>query len=132
MVKQGIKERRSSVRAKRVLSIEFQLVRSKRKTANKTSYLSTTEDMSLGGVSFYTDEAYRLNDVLFVHIVMSGVLDIFKGEGKVVRIEKNKTGSYHLVAVKFLDAKSRARKAKSYNESSKVKMVLKGKRRINL
>ncbi len=43
---------------------------------------------------------------------MSGVLDIFNGFGKVVRISRNK-GGYYQVGVKYVDLKTRRRPAKS-------------------
>lgn len=95
-------ERRQYVRAKRVLSVEFKLQKTRRKSADKSSYLSTTEDMSIGGISFYSDQSYLAGDILDVHVVMSGVLDIFQGPAKVVRCEQRKAGALYLVAVKFV------------------------------
>lgn len=114
MVKRKAEERRSSVRAKRVLSIQYRLVNTKRKGANLAWHLSATEDMSIGGLSFYTDCEYRIDDTLQILVVMSGVLDIFKGNAKVVRVEKKKTGAYYLVAVKFVDKNGRSRSAKRH------------------
>jgi hypothetical protein len=115
MKKQMAEERRFWVRAKRVLSIQYRLVKSRRKSADGSWHLSTTQDMSFGGLSFYTDQEYRKEDVLELHVVMSGILDIFNGLGKVVRVEKKATGSYFLVAVKFVEQK---RQAKSYRKAS--------------
>lgn len=120
MVKQIVDERRHSVRAKRVLSIEFRLNKSSRKTANTEWHLSTTQDMSLGGLAFYTDIEYKEGDILELHVVMSGILDIFNGYGKIVRIDKKRSGSYYLVAVKFLTNKLNRRNAKSYQPAKRL------------
>ncbi len=116
MVKLDWSERRSFVRAKRVLSIEYQLIKSARRKVHPVWHLSTTHDMSLGGLTFFTDEEFRPGDILEVHVVMSGVLDIFKGPCKVVRVERKKTGTYYLTAVHFIQNHLRSRSAKSYTE----------------
>lgn len=111
---QSFKERRQSIRAKRVLSIEYRLAGKKNERWN----LSTTEDMSLGGLSFYSEEQYRSGAKLEIHVVMSGVLDIYKGNATVVRSEKRSNGVVFLVAVKFDISK---RPASSYKAASKAK-----------
>ena len=120
MVKQIIDERRHSVRAKRILSIEFRLAKSLRKHVNTEWHLSTTQDMSLDGLAFYTDIEYKEGDTLELHVVMSGILDIFNGYGKIVRIEKKRSGTYYLVAVKFLNNKLNGRRAKSYQPAKRL------------
>lgn len=120
--KTGI-ERRQYVRAKRVLSVEFKLKQTRRKAVDKATYLSTTEDMSIGGISFYSDQQYVTGDVLDVHVVMSGVLDIFQGPARVVRCEARKPGSLYLVAVKFIKpAKRQRRKTASARKTSKKRI----------
>ena len=37
---------------------------------------------------------------------MSGVLDIFKGYGKVVRVERKESAAFYLIAVKFIENKA--------------------------
>lgn len=126
MVKQtGGAERRQYIRAKRVLSVEFKLSKTRRKNADKGSYLSTTEDMSLGGVSFYTDQPYSVGDTLDVHVVMSGVLDIFQGPAKVVRVHRKANSSLYRVAVKFLKSAVRKRAAKSFKSAAANKTTKK-------
>ncbi len=121
--KSGI-ERRQYVRAKRVLSVEFKLQKSRRKSSDRKTYLSTTEDMSIGGISFYSDQEYLPGDILDVHVVMSGVLDIFEGPAKVVRCEQRKPGSLYLVAVKFVKPAQRKRRraATSTRKTSKKRI----------
>lgn len=116
MVKQktGI-ERRQYLRAKRVLSVEFRLAKSSRKNADKSVHISTTEDMSIGGISFYSEVPYLENDILDIRVVMSGVLDIFHGPAKVVRSLERKSGTLFLVAVKFIRPATKKRSAKSFS-----------------
>lgn len=120
MVKQMTQERRFWVRAKRVLSIQYRLVKSRRKNLDTSWHLSMTEDMSYGGLSFYTDQEYKKGEVLELHVVMSGILDIFNGFGKVVRAQRKATGSYFLTAVEFVE-RTRRRGAKSYQSSHQRK-----------
>lgn len=100
------RERRQYTRAKRILSIQFRAAKTARKGVKPKWHLSLTHDMSLGGLSFLTDEEYQAGDILELHVVMSGILDIFDGHAKVVRVTKKKTGSYFLVAVRFVDKKN--------------------------
>lgn len=105
-------ERRQAIRARRILSIQFRLVKSRRKNADTNWHLSTTHDMSILGISFLSDVPYQIDDVLELQVVMSGILDIFKGHGKVVRVEKKATGAAFMMAVKFIDKKESSSKAK--------------------
>jgi len=129
MVKQSIQERRQAVRAKRVLSIQLRLVKSsRRKNVDRSWCLSTTQDMGIGGVAFYSETEYSPNDILELHITMSGFLDIYKGFGKVSRVERKKTGAYFLTAVKYIRAFPVKRSAKAFEFSRKPKA--KKKKRI--
>ena len=103
IVKPNYENRRRWVRAKRVLSMEVRLVKTKRPHPDRSWYLTTTQDMSLGGLSFYTDREYRIEETIELRVIMSGVLDIFKGLAEIVRIEKKETGVHSLVAIKFID-----------------------------
>lgn len=104
MVKQILVDRRQAIRAQRILSIQYRVVSSKSRSIDKSWHLSTTHDMSATGLSFLSDVVYRIDDVLELHVVMSGVLDVFKGYGQVVRIDKKDTGSFCFVAVKFVQS----------------------------
>ncbi len=106
MVKQAIDDRRNAVRAQRILSIQYRVVSTKTHNPDKHWHLSTTHDMSATGLSFLSDIIYRIDDVLELQVVMSGVLDVFKGYGQVVRIDKKDTGSFCFVAVKFVKSPS--------------------------
>ncbi len=114
MVKQSIEERRSGIRAKRILSIQYRLVKSKAKNRDSSWQLSTTEDMSISGLAFLSAQSFTPGDILEVQVVMSGVLDIYTGLARVVRTERKQTAAYYLVGVKFLGTKAKLRSAKSY------------------
>ena len=120
MVKQLVQERRNWVRAKRVLSIEFRRVSKNKSYIDDAWHLSTTQDMSIGGVSFYTDCEYRKNDILEIRIVMSGILDIFKGFGKVVRVEKRKTGAYYLIAIALIHKDTKKVRIKAKRKKKRI------------
>ncbi len=109
MIQSKIDERRSAIRAKRILSIYH---RPTKKSSASTWHLSTTEDMSLLGLAFTTEQSYTTGEILELRVVMSGVLDIFNGYGTVVRSEK-KGGDYYKAAIKFSDLKAK-RSAKTY------------------
>ena len=104
MVKQSLAEKRQAVRAKRILSIQFRIVKSRIKNYDSMWHLSTTHDMSLSGISFLSDIPVHLDDIIELQVVMSGILDICKGFGQVVRVEKKVTGAYYMVAVKFVES----------------------------
>lgn len=112
MVKAFSIERRKGLRVKRVLSIQYRLVKSRRKITDKSWFLSTTEDMSYSGLSFFSEPELRVGDCLEVNVVMSGVVEIYKGYCKVVRIESNPNAAFQLVAVKLIDHLARGRDAK--------------------
>src|SRR6266850_6385027 len=107
MVKQVEQEKREYVRAKRILSVRHRLVKRKNKPMHEFWYLSTTEDMSVNGLLFTSAMPYQKNDVIELEIVMSGVLDIFRGHGKVVRVQKKESGAFYSVAVQYIDIKAK-------------------------
>ena len=113
MVKQILEDRRSAIRAQRILSIQYRVVATKTRGADKHWHLSTTHDMSATGLSFLSDIVYGIDDTLELHVVMSGVLDVFKGYGQVVRIDKKDTGSFCFVAVKFVKSPTQTVKSRT-------------------
>ncbi len=102
MVKQNTDERRRWLRAKRVLSIQYRLFKSKTKKSDTKWDMSTTEDMSLGGLAFQVNQDYHIGDILEMKVVMAGALDIFTGQAEVVRIQKNKNATSSKLGVKYL------------------------------
>ena len=96
-------ERRQAVRAKRILSIQYRLVKSRSRGGDTRWYLSTTHDMSSRGLAFLSDIPYKAGDILELNTVMSGVIDVIKGYGRVVRVEEKKRAAVYLIAVKFIE-----------------------------
>ncbi len=113
MVKQSVAERRNGIRAKRVMSIQYRLIKTKTKNREQNWYLSTTQDMSISGLSFLSEKSFSTDDVLELKVVMSGVLDIFNGTAKVVRCERNPGAAYCFVGVKFIASNAAARSSSS-------------------
>lgn len=105
-------ERRDSIRAKRIITVRHRLVKHNSRKVNSMWQMSTTQDMSLSGLLFVSAIPYHLEDIVELQVVMSGVLDIFNGYGKVVRMSRNK-GGYFLIAVKYVDLKPKRRSAKT-------------------
>ena len=111
-------ERRDSIRAKRIITVRHRLVKHNNRKVDSMWQLATTENMSLSGLLFVSALDYHPGDIIELQVVMSGVLDIFNGFGKVVRASRNKGGYYH-IGVKYVDLKSRRRPAKTVLGSSK-------------
>ncbi len=105
-------ERRDSVRAKRIITVRHRLVKHNNKSMSSPWQLATSENMSLSGLLFVSPTNYHPDDILELQVVMSGVLDIFNGYGKVIRSTRNKGGHY-LVGIKYVDLKIKTRPAKS-------------------
>lgn len=108
----NFEERRDSVRAKRIITVRHRLSKHKSRKTATIWQLATTENMSLSGLLFVSALEYNLGDIVELQVIMSGVLDIFNGFGKVVRVSKNKGGYYH-VGVRYVDLKSKKRPAKT-------------------
>lgn len=104
-------ERRDSIRAKRIITVRHRLAKHNARKVNGAWQLSTTENMSLSGLLFASATVYHLGDIIELQVVMSGVLDIFNGFGKVMRIVRHKNGHF-LVGVKYVDLKPKTRPAK--------------------
>jgi len=102
LTKKQFIERREAVRAKRVLSLQYRLVKSRRQVSDGHWYLSTTHDMSAKGMAFLSEVSYRVGDVLELHTVMSGVIDVIKGYGRVVRVVEKGRQAAFLIAVDFI------------------------------
>lgn len=112
ITKEFLTERRQAERARRILSIQYRLLKSSVKGGDTQWHLSTTHDMSVIGLSFLSDVPYHIDDILELNVVMSGVLDVFKGYGRVARIEKRVSGTVYLIAVKFTDRDGPSKKRK--------------------
>ena len=102
------KDRRKFVRAKRVLSIQHRLVKRRGKSIKDTWHLSVTENMSVSGLLFSSNVEYQKDDIIELEVVMSGVLSVFKGLAKVIRVERRRYGTSTAVATKFLAPSTRS------------------------
>ena len=105
-------DRRMSVRARRIVTVRHRLFKRSGRKSDGDWMLSTTENMSATGLLFNSPVMYKLNDVVEVQVVMSGILDIFNGFGKVVRVE-TKRGGYYYIAVHYVGLKPHRRNAKT-------------------
>jgi hypothetical protein len=109
----AIIERRHGERVNRVVAIRHRLIkRSGLKTASAWS-LSTTKNMSHSGLLFLSSIPYRKGDVLQLHVVMSGIIEVYNGQAQVVRVTEVGSTSFD-IAVKNLLPKAPPRKAKSH------------------
>jgi len=116
--KMSFEERRDSVRAHRIITVRYRLVKHKGRSVKSDWQLSVTENMSLSGLLFISAIPYYPQDTVELQVVMSGVLDIFNGYGQVVRVSRNK-GGYYQVAVCYVDLKQKRRPAKSLVPASR-------------
>ena len=106
------KERRDSIRIKRIIAIHHRRIKHNNRKVNSMWQLAVTENMSLSGLLFVSALVYQPGDIIELRVVMSGVLDIFNGFGKVIRAIPNK-GGYYQVGVKYVDLKAKSRSAKT-------------------
>lgn len=107
MVKNVIEERRHSVRVPRILSIRHRLHKRKGKIINSHWFISITENMSVSGILFNSAAPYLVGDIIELEVVLSGVIDIFRGFARVVRIDKKESGVAHGIAVMLIDFKKK-------------------------
>ena len=112
MVKNIVEDRRRAIRAPRILSIRHRLYKRKGILSDSPWYISITENMSVTGILFHSAAAYMVNDIIELEVVLSGVLDIFKGYARVVRVHKKASGVLYSVAVILVDLKTKGRRFK--------------------
>lgn len=101
---QNFENRRDSIRAARIVTVRHRLVRHKGRKVSSPWQISMTENMSVSGLLFVSAINYEQDDTVEVEVVMSGMLDLFKGYGQVVRSILKEGGYYH-VALKYVDLK---------------------------
>lgn len=128
MPKKSSEDKRQYVRARRVLAISFRLKKSTRKNVDTAWHLSTTDNMSAGGVGFYTDVDYRKGDTLEIAITMSGVLDIYSGLARVVRTEQKRNAPHKYIALKLAEQPVKRKSTKSQASPVKKKSLRSVKR----
>ena len=105
-----IEDRRSAQRAPRILNIRHRLHKRKGKTVEAPWYVSMTENMSVNGILFHSAAPYAIGHVIELEVIFSGVLNVFRGYGKVVRAQKKEPGQVYFIAVMLIDLKRRARR----------------------
>ncbi len=109
----SVEDRRHGVRVKRVIAIRHRLYKRNRKISEGEWTLSTTEDMSISGILFVSPNEYKSDDIIQLEVKLSGILDIFNGYAKVVRVVEKKRPKLHHIAVTFVNIKPR-RSAKRF------------------
>ncbi len=108
----SLKERRDSVRVERVITVNHHLIKHNNRKVDSAWQLASTKNMSLSGLLFVSALVYHPGDIVELRVVMSGVLDIFNGFGKVVHVSRDKSGHYQ-IGVQYVDLKSKRRWAKT-------------------
>jgi hypothetical protein len=113
LVSKIVTERRNGERVSRVVAVRHRLIkRLGRKSPTEWS-LSTTKNMSHSGFLFLSTIAYRKGDVLELQVVMSGLIDVYRGQAQVVRVTEVGSSLFD-VGVRNLLPKAPPRKAKSH------------------
>lgn len=106
-------ERRNGERVSRVVAIRHRLIKRGGRKAPSVWSLSTTKNMSHSGLLFLSAVPYRKGDVLEIQVVMSGVIDIYRGLAEVMRVTEVGNTSFD-VGVKNILPKRPPRKAKTH------------------
>lgn len=119
MIRRLTTERRQFTRANRVMSVQHRLFKRNGKKINDQWHLSASQNMCINGVLFGSDVPYLVNDIVELRVVMSGVLDIFTGLGRVVRVDKKKLGAFYLIAV-CLDSFRKTRTARKKKITKRI------------
>ncbi|MBF0386431.1 MAG: PilZ domain-containing protein [Candidatus Omnitrophica bacterium] len=112
-MKNKVPERRCALRADRVIAVQHRLIKRNAKKLDNNWSLSTTQNMSASGMLFVSTQPYQTGDVIEVSVVMSGVIDVVKGNAEVVRVTERGHTAFN-VAVKFIAEKPKNRPAKSH------------------
>ena len=86
-----------------------------RKIVDFPWYISITENMSVNGILFHSAAFYLVNDTIELEVVLSGVVDIFRGFARVVRVEKKTSGAVYSIAVALTDLKSKKKTKRNHS-----------------
>lgn len=106
-------ERRNGERVNRVIAIRHRLVKRTGRKAPTEWSLSTTKNMSHSGLLFLSSIPYRKGDILEIQVVMSGVIDVYRGKAQVMRVIEVGDTAFD-VGVRNVLPKAPPRKAKSH------------------
>jgi hypothetical protein len=112
MIKTNVNDRRDSVRVKRIVTVRHRLHKRGKTEREDIWQLATTQDMSYSGILFTSALPYKTGDIVELNVVMSGVLSLFNGFGRVVRVTESRKG-YFQIGAKYVDLQKRHRDAKS-------------------
>jgi hypothetical protein len=110
---ENIIERRESIRANRVLEVKHRLIKRNGRKREGLWSMSTTKNMSVCGLLFLSPVSYQSGDIIELEVVMSSVIDIYKGQAQVVRVHEA-SGSSFDVAAKYVEVKFKPRPAKTH------------------
>lgn len=105
--KRNLAEKRKFVRARRELTIEYRLYKRKGKAVDGVWQVSVTKNMSVAGILFVSEVPYLIGDIIQARVVMAGALDVFRGFGRVVRVEEKKSKRSFDVAMAFVEEHSK-------------------------
>ncbi len=108
-----IPERRDGCRVNRVVAVSHRLAVVRRTKPLADWSLSTTKNMSHSGLLFLSAIPYRKNAVLELQVVMSGIIDLYNGQARVMRVQEVGNTSFE-IGVRFLPSKPLTRSAKKY------------------
>ena len=106
-------DRREGVRANRVVAVKHRLVKRSGKKQPGVWSLSSTKNMSVSGLLFMSPVPYKLGDMIELEVVISGVIEIYNGLAKVIRIHESSGRSFD-VAAKYVEVAFKRRPAKSH------------------
>lgn len=124
MINSEINERRRSMRAYRILNVRHRLHK-RSVPPNKSWNLTVTENMSAYGILFTSPIPYSIDDIIEMEVVMSGVLDVFKGYARVVWAAKRKKSNAYSIGVEYVGL--RPKKNNPKKSTTKVKAKSKAK-----
>ena len=108
-----IPERRDGSRVNRVVAVSHRLAVARKIKPSADWSLSTTKNMSHSGLLFMSTVPYRKNAVLDLQVVMSGIIDLYNGLARVMRVQEVGDTSF-AIGVKLLHSRPSARNAKTY------------------
>ncbi len=107
MIDKSGTDRRHFYRAKRILDIRHSLYKRGKNVYSSPPYISDTQDMSVNGILFSSSAPYHVDDIVELEVNMAGALNIFRGYGRVVRVEKKSSTRQYSIAVTLINLKKK-------------------------
>lgn len=96
-------ENRKSIRAERSFDIRHRLSKQNRQRVIEPWIMSKTKDISSSGICFASPVLYQKDDILDIEVMTAGIIEVYKGLAKVVRIQEQ-WGHYY-TALMFIEKK---------------------------